>query len=41
VWRDRMYTAQWNRRWAYDDQMLQRVAHLEYLVKAGAFFAKA
>ena len=41
VWRDKIYTAPWNRRWTYDDQMLQRVAHLEYLVKAGAFFAKA
>jgi precorrin-3B methylase len=38
VWRDKMYTAQWNRRWAYDDRVLQRVAQLEYLVKAKEFF---
>ena len=40
VWHNKMYTSQWNRRWTYDGQMLQRVAHLEYLVKASAFFAK-
>ncbi|MEJ5198081.1 MAG: SAM-dependent methyltransferase [Anaerolineae bacterium] len=40
LWRDKMYTAQWNRRWAYDDQMEQRVAPLEYLVKAKEFFQK-
>jgi precorrin-3B C17-methyltransferase len=38
VWRDRIYTAPWNRRWAYDDRVLQRVAQLEYLVKVKEFF---
>ena len=41
VWRDKIYTAQWNRRWAYDERMLQRVAPLEYLVKAIEFFKKS
>jgi len=40
VWRDKVYTAPWNRRWAYDGQMLQRVAGLEYLVQAEQFFKK-
>jgi len=40
VWRDRIYTAPWNRRWAYDGQILQRVAGLEYLVQAEQFFKK-
>jgi hypothetical protein len=33
-WRDKIYTSHWNSRWTYNDQMLQRVAHLPYLVKA-------
>ena len=40
IWRDRMYTAQWNRSWAYDERVLQRVAPLEYLAQAEAFFKK-
>lgn len=38
VWRDKMYTAQWNHRWTYDDQMLHRVGQLDYLVNVGALF---
>jgi len=40
VWRSKMYTCQWNYHWTYDSQMLQRVAHLAYLVKGGEFLQK-
>jgi precorrin-3B C17-methyltransferase len=40
VWRDRLYTAPWQRRWVYDEAMLQRVAMLEYLVPARKSFGK-
>lgn len=40
VWRDKVYTSQWNRRWTFNSQMLQRVAHLEYLVKASGFLQR-
>jgi precorrin-3B C17-methyltransferase len=38
MWNNRIYTPQWNYHWTYNDQLLEQVAHLDYLVKADELF---
>jgi precorrin-3B C17-methyltransferase len=38
--RGKMYTSQWNRRWTFDAQMVEQIAHLDYLVEGAVFVAE-